>query len=325
MKLARRSFLHLAAGAAVLPAVSRRARAQSYPTRPVRILVGYPAGGPTDITARLIGQWLSERMGVPFVIENRPGGSGSLATEVVVRSAPDGYTLLLAGVWDAINATLYQKLNFTFVNDIAPVAGLVRYSNVMLVAPSFPARTAPEFIAYAKANPGKINVAAPGVGTSQHLSGELFNQMTGLDMTAVQYRGSALGLTDLMGGQVQVMFDAILSSIAQVRSGKLRALAVTAATRSDALPDVQSLKDFVPGYEASGWNGIGAPRSTPVEIVDRLNREINAGLSDPALRARFADLGGTVLPGSPADFGRQIADETQKWGKVIRAANIKAE
>ena len=325
MKLPRRSFLHLAAGAAVLPAVSRRARAQTYPTRPVRILVGYPAGGPTDITARLIGQWLSERMGVPFVIENRPGGSGSLATEVVVRSAADGYTLLLAGVWDTINATLYQKLNFSFINDIAPVAGLVRYSNVMLVAPSFPARTVPEFIAYAKANPGKVNMAAPGVGTSQHLSGELFNQMAGLDMIAVQYRGSALGLTDLMGGQVQVMFDAILSSIAQVRSGKLRALAVTAATRSDALADVQSLKDFVPGYEASGWNGIGAPKSTPVEVIDRLNREINAGLADPGLRARFADLGGTVLPGSAAAFGKQIADETQKWGKVIRAANIKAE
>jgi tripartite-type tricarboxylate transporter receptor subunit TctC len=325
MKLPRRSFLHLAAGAAVLPAVSRSALAQSYPTRPVRILVGYPAGGPTDITARLIGQWLSERMGAPFVIENHPGGSGSAATEIVVRSAADGYTLLLAGVWDTINATLYQKLNFTFINDIAPVAGLVRYSNVMLVAPSFPARTVPEFIAYAKANPGKVNMAAPGVGTSQHLSGELFNQMAGLDMIAVQYRGSALGLTDLMGGQVQVMFDAILSSIAQVRSGKLRALAVTAATRSDALADVQSLSDFVPGYEASGWNGIGAPKSTPVEIIDRLNREINAGLADPGLKARFADLGGTVLPGSPAAFGKQIADETQKWGKVIRAANIKAE
>jgi tripartite-type tricarboxylate transporter receptor subunit TctC len=325
VKLPRRSFLHLAAGAAVLPAVARRARAQAYPTRPVRILVGYPAGGPTDITARLIGQWLSERMGAPFVIENHPGGSGSAATEIVVRAAADGYTLLLAGVWDTINATLYQKLNFTFINDIAPVAGLVRYSNVMLVAPSFPARTVPEFIAYAKANPGKVNMAAPGVGTSQHLSGELFNQMAGLDMTAVQYRGSAAGLTDLMGGQVQVMFDAILSSIAQVRSGKLRALAVTAATRSDALADVQSLADFVPGYEASGWNGIGAPKSTPVEIIDRLNREINAGLADPALRARFADLGGTGLPGSPAEFGKQIADETQKWGKVIRSANIKAE
>jgi tripartite-type tricarboxylate transporter receptor subunit TctC len=325
MKIPRRSFLHLAAGAAVLPAVARRARADTYPSRPVRILVGYPAGGPTDITARLIGQWLSERMGTPFVIENHPGGSGSAATEIVVRSAADGYTLLLAGVWDTINATLYQKLSFTFVNDIAPVAGLVRYSNVMLVAPSFPARTVPEFIAYAKANPGRINMAAPGVGTSQHLSGELFNQMAGLDMTAVQYRGSAAGLTDLMGGQVQVMFDAILSSIAQVRSGKLRALAVTAAIRSDALADVQSLADFVPGYEASGWNGIGAPKSTPAEIIDRLNREINAGLADPALKARFADLGGTVLPGSPADFGKQIADETQKWGKVIRAASIKAE
>jgi tripartite-type tricarboxylate transporter receptor subunit TctC len=323
--LPRRSFLHLAAGAAALPAVSRIARADTYPTRPVRILVGYPAGGPTDITARLIGQWLSERLGEPFVVENRPGGSGSLATETVVRSAPDGYTLLLAGVWDAINPTLYQKLNFTFLNDMAPVAGLVRYANVMLVAPAFPAKTVPEFIAYAKANPGKVNMAAPGVGTSQHLSGELFNQMAGLGMTAVQYRGSAAGLTDLMGGQVQVMFDAILSSIPHVKSGKLRALAVTAATRSDALADVQSIADFVPGYEASGWNGIGAPKSTPADIIDRLNREINAGLADPALRARFADLGGTVLPGSPAAFGKQIADETAKWGRVIRAANIKAE
>jgi tripartite-type tricarboxylate transporter receptor subunit TctC len=323
--LPRRSFLHLAAGAAALPAASRIARADTYPTRPVRILVGHPAGGPTDITARLIGQWLSERLGEPFVIENRPGASGSIAAESAVRAPADGYTLILAGVWDAINATLYRKLNFTFINDIAPVAGLIRYSNVMLVAPSYPARTVPEFIAYAKANPGKVNMAAPGIGTSQHLSGELFNQMAGLGMTAVQYRGSAAGLTDLMGGQVQVMFDAMVSSIAQIRAGKLRALAVTAATRSDALPDVQSLADFVPGYEAGGWNGIGAPKSTPVEIIDRLNREINAALADPVLKARFADLGGTVLPGSPSDFGRQIADETAKWGRVIRAANIKAE
>ena len=251
MSFSRRLFLHLAASAAALPAVSRIARADTYPTRPVRILVGYPAGGPTDITARLIGQWLSERLGKPFVIENRPGASGSIAAESAVpgRLALDGYTLILAGVWDAINATLYQKLNFNFINGIAPVAGLIRYANVMLVAPSFPARTVPEFIAYAKANPGKVNMAAPGHRHSQHLSGELFNQMAGLGMIAVQYRGSAAGLTDLMGGQVQVMFDAMVSSIAQIRAGKLRALAVTAATRSDALPDVQSLADFVPGCQ----------------------------------------------------------------------------
>ena len=323
MKLPRRKFLGLAAGFATLPVVSRAQTA--YPTRPIRLIVGYPAGGPTDITARLIGQWLSDHLGKPIVIENRPGVSGSLATEAVVRAAPDGYTLLLAGVWDTINATLYRNLNFNFANDIAPVAGLIRYSNVMLVPASFSAQTVPEFIAYAKANPGKVNMAAPGVGTSQHLSGELFNMMTGLNLTAVQYRGSALALTDLMASQVQVMFDAIPSSIPHIKSGRLRALAVTAAARSEALPDVQSVADFVPGYDASGWNGIGAPKSTPNEVIARLNNEVNAGLTDPTLRSRFAELGGTTLPGSPADFRKLISDETEKWAKVIEFAGIKAE
>ena len=325
MRLHRRQFLQLVAGAAALPSVLCSARAQTYPVRPVRLLVGYPAGGPTDITARLIGQWLSERMGAAFVIENRPGVSGSIAAEAVVHSAADGYTLLLAGVWDAINPSLYRNLNFNFINDIAPVAGLIRYSNVMLVNPAFPAQTVPEFIAYAKANPGKVNMAAPGIGTSQHLSGELFNMMTGLTMTAVQYRGAAPALTDLMGGQVQVMFDAIPSSIPHIRSGKLRALAVTAAARSQALPDLQTIADFVPGYEASGWNGIGAPKNTAPEIIDKVNRDINAGLADALLKAKFADIGGTVLPGAPADFKKLIAEETEKWAKVVKFANIKAE
>jgi tripartite-type tricarboxylate transporter receptor subunit TctC len=322
VKLPRRKFLGLAAGFATLPAVSRAQTA--YPTRPIRLIVGYPAGGPTDITARLIGQWLSDHLEKPIVIENRPGVSGSLGTEAVVRAAPDGYTLLLAGVWDTINATLYRNLNFNFANDIAPVAGLIRYSNVMLVPASFPAQTVPEFIAYAKANPGKVNMAAPGVGTSQHLSGELFNMMAGLNLTAVQYRGSALALTDLMASQVQVMFDAIPSSIPHIKSGRLRALAVTAAARSEALPDVQSVADFVPGYDASGWNGIGAPKSTPNEVIAQLNNEVNAGLTDPTLRSRFAELGGTTLPGSTADFGKLISDETEKWAKVIKFAGIKA-
>jgi tripartite-type tricarboxylate transporter receptor subunit TctC len=319
VKLPRRKFLGLAAGFATLPAVSRAQTA--YPTRPIRLIVGYPAGGPTDITARLIGQWLSDHLEKPIVIENRPGVSGSLGTEAVVRAAPDGYTLLLAGVWDTINATLYRNLNFNFANDIA---GLIRYSNVMLVPASFPAQTVPEFIAYAKANPGKVNMAAPGVGTSQHLSGELFNMMAGLNLTAVQYRGSALALTDLMASQVQVMFDAIPSSIPHIKSGRLRALAVTAAARSEALPDVQSVADFVPGYDASGWNGIGAPKSTPNEVIAQLNNEVNAGLTDPTLRSRFAELGGTTLPGSTADFGKLISDETEKWAKVIKFAGIKA-
>jgi tripartite-type tricarboxylate transporter receptor subunit TctC len=325
MNLLRRQVLHLAAGAAALPAASRIARAQTYPTRPVRLIVGFAAGGPTDITARLIGQYLSERLGQPIIIENRPGAGGNIATEGAARAPADGYTLALVGVWDTINATLYQRLNFNFINDIAPVASVIRYSNVMEVPPSLPASTVPEFIAYAKANPGKINMAAPGNGTSQHLSGELFKMMAGVDMLTVQYRGSAPALTDLLGGQVQVMFDAIPSSIGHIRGGKLRALAVTTATRSEALPDVRSLADFVPGYEASGWNGIGAPKNTPIEIVDKLNREINAGLADPIVRARFADLGGIVLPGLPADFGKLIADETEKWGKVVKFAGLKPE
>ncbi len=325
VNLPRRRLLRLMSFAAAVPLTSRLARAQAYPARPVHLIVGYPAAGPTDITARLIGQYLSERTGATFVIENRPGVSGSIAAEAVARAAPDGYTLLLTGVWDTINVTLYPNLNFNFSNDLTPVAGLVRYSNVMLVSPALPVKSVPEFIAYARSNLGKVNMAAPGVGTSQHLSGELFNMMAGLNMTAVQYRGSAPGLTDLMGGQVQVMFDAILSSIGHVRAGRLRALAVTGAERSDALPDVQSLKDFVPGYEASGWNGIAAPKGTPAAIVDRLNQEINAGLADPALKARFADLGGTVLPGSAADLAKLIADETAKWSKVIKFASIKPQ
>jgi tripartite-type tricarboxylate transporter receptor subunit TctC len=325
MKVHRRRFLHLAAGAAALPAVSRTVWAQAYPARPVRIVVGFAAGGGVDITARLIGQYLSERLGQSFVIENRPGASGNLATEAVVRASADGYTLLLAGTFNTINATLYEKLNFNFVNDIAPVASLIRLSNVMEVHPSFPAKTVPEFIAYAKANPGKINVASPGNGTSQHLSGALFKMMAGADMTFVPYRGSAPALTDLIGGQVQVMFDAIPSSIEHIRSNKLRALAVTAATRSEALPDTPTIGDFVPGYEASAIWGVGAPRNTPAEIVDKLNKEINAGLADPKIKARLAEIGGTVLPGSAADFGKHIADETKKWAKIIKFAGIKAE
>ena len=325
MRLLRRQFLQLAAAAGALVSAPRRGRAQTYPARPVRLIVGYPAGGPTDITARLIGQWLSEATGVPFVIENRAGASGSLASETVVHAAADGYTLLLAGVWDAINPQLYRNLSFNFINDIAPVAGLIRYANVMLVNPAFPAKTVPEFIAYAKANPGKVNMAAPGIGTSQHLSGELFNMMAALSMTAVQYRGSAAGLTDLLGAQVQVMFDAIPSSIPHIRSGKLLALAVTGAARSDALPQVPTIGEFVPGYEASGWNGIGVPRNTPADLIEKLNRAVNAGLAGAALKAKFAELGGTVLPGSPADFKTLIAEETEKWAKVVKFANIKAE
>ena len=325
MKRPRRKFLRLAAGATVLPAASRVARAQAYPTRPVRWIVGFPPGGPADITARLIGQYLSERLGQSFVIENRPGASGNLATEAVVRAPADGYTLLLAGTFNTINATLYEKLNFNFGNDIAPVASLIRFSNVMEVHPSVPAKTVPEFIAYAKANPGRINMASPGNGTSQHLSGALFKMMAGADMTHVPYRGSAPALTDLIGGQVQVMFDAIPSSIEHIRSNKLRALAVTATTRSEALPDTPTIGDFVPGYEASAIFGVGSPRNTPAEIVDKLNREINSGLADPKIKARLAEIGGIVVPGSAADFGKLIASETEKWAKVIKFAGIKAE
>jgi tripartite-type tricarboxylate transporter receptor subunit TctC len=325
MKLPRRHFLHLAGGAAALPALSRIARAQAYPSRPVRLIVGFPAGGATDITARLIGQWLSERLGQPFIIENRPGAGTNIATEAVVRAAPDGYTLLLAVTPNAINVTLYEKLNFNFIRDIAPVAGIVRAPNVMVVNPLFPTKTVPAFIAYAKANSGKLNMASSGIGTSQHLSGELFKMMTGVNMAHVPYRGGAPALTDLLGGQVQVMFASMASSIEYIRDGKLRSLAVTTATRSEALPDIPTVADFVPGYDASDWFGLGAPKNTPAEIIEKLNTEINAALADPKLKARLADLGGTTLVLSPADFGKLIAEETEKWAKVIRAASIKPE
>jgi tripartite-type tricarboxylate transporter receptor subunit TctC len=325
MKLPRRNFLHLAAGAAALPAVSRLAWAQAYPTRPVRIIVGAAPSGSFDIMARLIGQRLSEQLGQPFVIDNRPGAVGNIATEAVVRSPADGYTLLLVGAPHAINATLYDKLNFNFIRDIAPVAGIDREPLVMAVNPSVPARTVPEFIAYAKANPGKISMASAGNGTPSHVSGELFKMMAGVNMVHVPYRGGGPALPDLLAGQVQVMFPSMSSSIEYVRTGKLRALAVTTATRSDALPQVSTVSDFVPGFEATLWTGIGAPKNTPADIVDKLNREINAGLADPTIKARLADLGGTPLVGSPADFGKLIADETEKWAKVVKFAGIKAD
>jgi tripartite-type tricarboxylate transporter receptor subunit TctC len=323
VKLPRRHFLHLATGAAALPAASRIARAQTYPTRPVHIIVGFPAGITPDITARLMGQWLSERLGQQFVIENRPGAGSNIGAEAAVRSPPDGYTLLLVATANVINTSLYDKLSFNLIRDIAPVAGIIRLPNIMVINPSVPAKTVPEFIAYAKANPSRINMASGGSGTTPHLTGELFKMMTGVDMVHVPYRGNPL--PDLIGGQVQVSFAALPEAIEYIRAGKLRALAVTTATRSEALPDIPTMNDFVPGYEASSWNGIGAPKNTPVEIVSRLNEQINVVLADPTLRARFADLGGAVLPGSPTDFSKLIADETEKWGKVIRAANIKAE
>ena len=323
--LHRRQFLHLAASAAALPAVSRVARAQAYPSRPVRILLGYAPGGAGDIVARLINQWLSGRFGQQFVIENRPGAAGIIATEAVVRAAPDGYTLLFFTSTEVIRTTFYDKLNFNFIRDIAPVAGVNRQPLVMLVHPSFPAKTVPEFIAYAKANPGKINMASAGNGTSTHVAGEMFKMMAGISMVHVPYRGGAPAYTDLLGGQVGVYFAAAGSSVEYIRAGKLRALAVTTATRSEALPDTPAVGDFLPTYEASDWYGIVAPKNTPADIVERLNKEINAGLADPKLRARLADLGGTAIASSPAKFGKLIADETEKWGKVIRAANIKAE
>jgi tripartite-type tricarboxylate transporter receptor subunit TctC len=325
MKLPRRKFLHVAAGAAALPALARAAWAQAYPSRPVKLVVGFPPGGGNDIVARLIAQWLSERLGQPFVVENRPGAGTNIATEAVVRAQPDGYTLLFVAPSSAINATLYEKLSFNFIRDIAPVASLIRLPNVMEVNPSILVKTVPEFIAYAKADRSKINMASPGVGTSVHLSGELFKMMTGVDMLHVPYRGTAPALTDLLSGQVQVMFGTMTGSIEYIRTGKLRALAVTTATRAEALPDVPTVAEFVPGYEASTWYGIGAPKNTATEIIDKLNKEINAGLADSKIKAQLADLGGTVLAGSPAEFGRLIADETEKWGNVIRALNIKAD
>jgi tripartite-type tricarboxylate transporter receptor subunit TctC len=325
LKLPRRQFLHLAAGAAALPAVLRTARAQAYPSRPVRIIIGFPPGGSADIIARLIGQSLSERLGQQFIIENRPGAGSNIAAEAVVKAAPDGYTLYLSSSANAISATLYDNLNFNFIRDIAPVASISISPLVMEVNPSVPAKTVPEFVAYAKANSGKLNMASNGNGTVSHLAGELFKMMTGINMLHVPYRGAAPALTDLIGGQVQVMFDVMAASIEHIRAGKLRALAVTTATRSEALPDVPTVGDFLPGYGATLWIGLGAPKNTPVEIIGRLNREINAGLPDPKMKTRFAELGATALTGSPTDFGKLIAEDTEKWGKVIRAANIKPE
>lgn len=325
MTISRRHLLHIAVGAAAFPAVSRCAWAQTYPSRPVRIIVGFAAGGPNDILARLIGQWLSERLGQPFVIENRPGAGSNIATEAVVRAPPDGYTLLLVGTPNAINATLYDKLNFNFIRDIAPVASLIHGALVMVVHPSVPATTLPEFIAYAKANPGKLSYGSGGVGGITHITAELFKMMAGVNIVHVPYRGIAPALTDLLGGQVQVLFTNPALLIPYIRAGKLRALAITTATRLEALPDIPTVGEFVPGYEASSIFGLGAPRNTPAEIVDKLNNEINAALADPKFKARLANLDGTVLGGSPADFGKLIADETEKWGKVIRAANIKPE
>jgi tripartite-type tricarboxylate transporter receptor subunit TctC len=325
MKLPRRRFLHLAAGAAALPAVSRIASAQTYPTRPVRLVVPFAPAGTTDILARLMGQWLSERLGQQFVIENRPGASTIIGTEAVVHAPADGYTVLVFGTASAINAALFDKLSYNFLRDIAPVAGIMRVPNVMTVHPSVPVKTVPEFIAYAKANPGKINQASPGAGTSTHMAGELFKAMTGTQIVLVQYRGNAPALTDLLAGQVQLGFDTMPSSIEYIRAGKLRALGVSTLTRSEALPDVPAISEFVPGYESSGYFGFGVPKNTPAEIVDRLNREINAGLADPRLKSRLADLGGMTLAGTPADLGMLNAEETDKWAKVIRAANIKPE
>jgi tripartite-type tricarboxylate transporter receptor subunit TctC len=321
----RRQFLHLAAGAAALPAVSPFAWAQAYPPRPVRLIVPFGSAGATDITARLIGQWLSERLGQQFTIENRPGAGGNIGTDAVVRASPDGYTLLLVNNTNAINATLYDRLNFDFLRDILPVAGIVRFPLVIVVNPSVPAKTVPEFIAYAKSNPGKINMASSGIGTGPHIFGELFKMMAGVNLVHVPYRSIAAAMTDLVSGQVQFMSVSTAASNNYVKAGTLRALAVTSLTRLEELPDVPTVAEFVPGYEASIWFGLGAPRGTSDAILDKLNKEVNAALADPRMQARFGDLGGTPLAGSPADFGKLIADDTEKWAKVIRAANIKPQ
>jgi tripartite-type tricarboxylate transporter receptor subunit TctC len=325
MKLPRRDFLHLAAAAVALSAVSRIACAQAYPSRPVHLIVPFAPAGGADTIARVMGQWLSERLGQPFVIENRPGGGANIATEAVVRAAPDGYTLLITGGYNTINATLYDKLNFNFIRDIAAVAGIVVYPDIMLVNPSVPAKTLAEFIAYAKANPGKLTVSSSGVGSPGHVSGELLKMMAGIEMVHVPYRSAGLALTDLLAGQVQVGFPSLPSAIGYVRAGTLRALAVTTATRSQALPGVPSVGEFVPGYEASGWFGVGAPKATPAEIVEKLNKEVKAALHDPKMKARLADLGGEPLTGSPAELAKMIADETEKWAKVIKFAGIKPQ
>ncbi len=325
MRIPRRQFLHLAAGAALLPAVSRTALAQNYPTRPIRLTIGYTPGGSADLTARLMGQWISERLGQSFVIENRPGGGTNIATEAVLRAAPDGYSLLLVAPANAINATLYEKLNFNFLQEIEPIAGIIRFPNVVVVHPSVPVKTIPELVAYAKANPGKLNMASSGNGSTIHMSGELFKMLTGTNMVHVPYRGGAPALTDLIAGQVQVMFDNIPTCAEHVKSGKLRGLAVTSTTRSDVLPDLPTVADFLPGYEASAWYGLAAPKGTPREIVETLNKTVNAILADPAAKARFTEIGAILLPGSPADFGKLVADETEKWGKVVKFAGAKVD
>jgi tripartite-type tricarboxylate transporter receptor subunit TctC len=323
MKLPRRKFLHLAASAAVLPALPRIAGAQAYPARPVRLIAGFPPGGVVDVFARLIGQWLSDRLGQPIIIENRAGAGGNLATEAVVKAPPDGYTLLMIGSNNAWNVTLYDNLSFNFIRDIAPVASIYRGPAVLVVHPSFPPKSVPELIAYAKTNPGKVSMASGGVGSTQHVYGELFRMMTGVDMLYVPYRGGGPALTDLLAGQVQVMFDPLATSIEHIRAGKLRALAVTSATRAEVLPNIPTIGDFVPSYEGTGWQGIGAPRNTPTEIIDKLNREINAGLADPRMKARITDFGYTVFATSPADFGTFIAAYTEKWAKVIKFSGAK--
>ena len=321
----RRQFLQLAASAAALPAVSRMARAQAYPSRPVRMIVPFGSAGASDIVARVMGQWLSERLGQQFVIENRPGAGGNLGTEAVVRAPPDGYTLVMVGQPNAINATLYDKLSFSFISDVAPVAGVIRFPNVMNVTPSVPAKTVPEFITYAKANPGKINMASPGIGSSPHMIGELFKMMAGVDIIHVPYRSVAAAMTDLISGQVHMMFATTAASVEYVKAGKLRALAVTSAMRAESLPDTPTVDESLRGFEGSSWYGVGAPSNTPLEIISMLNKEINLAFVDPKMRMRFADLGGTVIPGSPHDFGKLIADETQKWGKVVKLVGIKPQ
>jgi tripartite-type tricarboxylate transporter receptor subunit TctC len=325
MQIPRCRFLQLAGAAVAALAFPQLASALDYPTRPVRIVVGYAAGGGTDLVARLMGQWLSERLGQQFVIENRTGAATNIGTEAVVHAPADGYTLLLAHTANAINATLYEKLNFSFIRDITPVAGIIRVFNVMVVNPSLPAKTVPEFIAYAKANPGKINMASGGAGGPDHVSGELFNMMAGVNMVHVAYRGQSPALTDLLAGQVQVTFSTPTSSIEYIRAGALRALAVTTTARSEALPEVPTMGEFLPDFEASQWYGVGAPRNTPAVVIDKLNKEINAGLANPKLKARLADLGGTVLPGSPADFGKLISEETEKWAKVVNFVKIRPD
>jgi tripartite-type tricarboxylate transporter receptor subunit TctC len=325
MTYPRRAFLRVAAAAAALPLASRAAPAQAYPTRPVRIIVGFSAGGPTDINARIIAQWLSERLGHQFVVENRPGAAGNIGTEAALRSPPDGYTLLQVTSSNAVNATFYENLPFNILTDTVPVGAIIRVPFVMEVNPSVPAKTVPEFIVYAKANPGKINMASGGTGTSIHIAGELFKMMAGVNLVHVPYRGSAPALTDLLSGQVHVMFDIMTSSMGHIRSGALRPLAVTSATRSEVLPELPTVGDFLPGYEASAWYGIAAPKGTPSEIVDKLNKELNAGLADSAVKSRLAELGGTVIPGSPADFGKLLTDEVDKWGKVVKFSGARPE